>query len=183
MAYAGLRDLNLCPEFRRFAKNRGCENPGHLRSIRIEPQNSYTMNAYLGSERGGAVARLKAVRDPAAVFLFAEENSWTLRPDHPKFPVKELIAPLSTRALDDTALLISATGAADSFATYHGASSSSPNSGWSHMIFVDGHSDYVRFSDQLRRRAHGGSSEAGPAGNLARAWAASDPPPGGWDSY
>ena len=73
----------ICPTFRRFAESRGCENVSHNRQIDIVPQNSYSMNGYLGSSRIGGVLRESEVKDPSRVFFFAEENSWSVRPDHP----------------------------------------------------------------------------------------------------
>ena len=43
LLYSGI-GVYSCPEFRRFAEDRGCESPDHFRSIRIEPQSSYTMS-------------------------------------------------------------------------------------------------------------------------------------------
>jgi len=183
-SFIGPYNLYPCPTFRRFAEDRGCENPGHLRSIRIVPQNNYCLNAYLGSEREGGVLYPDQLRDPAAVFMFAEENSWTVRPDHPRFPVRNLQAALSTRALDNTILSISATGAAaDCFATYHNAPRKDLNLGAGNAVFIDGHVESVAYEDQLRRGMHGGRSRFGPAGNLSLAWASAALPAAGWDSY
>jgi prepilin-type processing-associated H-X9-DG protein len=188
-----LSDLGPCPTFRRYAKSRGCENPNHNPAIDINPQLSYSINGYLGSTQPGGVLKVSEVRDPSRVFFFAEENSWTLRPDHPKYPVKWLSAPLSTTALDDTVLLITPTPEAkDCFATYHGESGL--NSGSSNVAFIDGHIESIRAKDQLRAIMHGKSDasssfsvvsksryEIDPAGNLSWAWASKTPPPGGWD--
>jgi prepilin-type N-terminal cleavage/methylation domain-containing protein len=46
-----------CPTFRRFARSRGCENPNHNSDLDINPQNSYTMNEYLGSIQKGGVLK------------------------------------------------------------------------------------------------------------------------------
>jgi prepilin-type processing-associated H-X9-DG protein len=178
-----LGQIRPCPTFRRFVPSRGCENPRHRQELDIRPQYSYTMNAYLGTARAGGVLRESDVRDPAGVFFFAEENSWTVRPDHPKFPARWLSAPLSTKALDDTLLLISPTPqAADCFATYHRAPRKDLNRGRGHVVFIDGHVANIEADDQLRKTMHAGNSRLGPAGNLSWAWAAKSPPPGGWDA-
>lgn len=175
--------VGTCPTFRRFARTRGCENPEHNDELDIEPQYSYTMNGYLGTTQDGGVLRESEVRDPSRVFFFAEENSWSLRPDHSKFPARELAAPLSTKALNDTVLLIRPTPqAGDCFATYHRAPSKDLNRGSGNVVFIDGHVEMISVEDQLRKNMHGGNSYLGPAGNLSWAWASKSPPPGGWDA-
>jgi len=182
-AYVGQGRYGPCPTFRRFARRRGCENAAHRRNIDIRPQNSYTMNGYLGSERPGGVLSESEVRDPSEVFFIAEENSWSVRPNHPRFPARWLSAPLSTSALDDTVLLIRpGPEVGDCFATYHRAPSKDVNRGRGYVAFVDGHVDSIEAGDQLRKNMHGGNSRLGPAGNLSWAWAAKSPPPGGWDA-
>jgi len=175
--------IGPCPTFRRFAISRGCENPEHNQDVDIKPQYSYTMNGYLGSIRNSGVLKETEVRDPGEVFFFGEENPWSVRPDHPKFSARWLSAPLSTKALDDTALLISPTpGAKDCFATYHEALSEDLNRGFGNVVFIDGHVDSISAEDQLRKTMHGGDSHLGPAGNLSWAWANKSPPPGGWEA-
>jgi prepilin-type processing-associated H-X9-DG protein len=181
--YIGRGSLGICPIFRGCAPSRGCENPDHNQDLDIRPRSSYTMNAYLGSERDGGVLRESEVRDPSTVFFFAEENSWSVRPDHPRFPARWLSAPLSTGALDDTILLIRpGSEAGDCFATYHRPPSEDLSRGSGYVAFVDGHVDSINAEDQLRKNMHGGESRLGPAGNLSWAWAAKSPPPGGWDA-
>jgi hypothetical protein len=181
--YIGETGIRPCPTFRRFASSRGCENPKHNNDIDIRPQYSYTMNGYLGTTKEGGVLKVTEVNNPSKVFFLAEENSWSLRPDHPKYPARWLSAPLSTRALDDTALLISPTPEAkDCFATYHGVTSRDLNRGSGYVLLVDGHVELIRAESQLRKTMHGGKSPLGPGGNLHLAWASETPPPGGWDA-
>ncbi|MHC4086872.1 MAG: prepilin-type N-terminal cleavage/methylation domain-containing protein [Planctomycetota bacterium] len=180
--YIGEMGIRPCPTFRRYARSRGCENPDHNSDIDIKPQYSYTMNGYLGTTKEGGVLKLNEVRDPG-VFFLSEENSWSLRPDHPKYPARWLSAALSTKALDDTVLLISPTPEAkDCFATYHRVSSGGLNRGSGYVLLVDGHVELINVEDQLRKNTHGGKSTLGPAGNLHAAWASETPPPGGWDA-
>ncbi len=181
-AYIGEMGLGPCPTFRRFASSRGCENPEHNIDLDIIPQYSYTMNGYLGTTREGGVLRTDEVRDPSKVFLFAEENSWSVRPDHPEFPARWLSAPLSTKALDDTVLLIRPTpDANDCFATYHDAPRGDLNRGYGNVVFIDGHVEPISAEDQLRKTMHRGKRRVGPGGNLSWSWASKSPPPGGWD--
>ncbi|MBN1765599.1 MAG: prepilin-type N-terminal cleavage/methylation domain-containing protein [Sedimentisphaerales bacterium] len=169
-----------CPTLRRYAFERGCENRDHNPDIDIRPQYNYSMNGYLGSDKEGGVFRLSEVRAPAGVFFFAEENCWSVRPDHPKYPAGWLPAPLSMTALDDTVLQIRPTPEVlDSFATCH--NSKDLNRGFGNVGFVDGHVERIQVEDQLRKNMHGGKSELGPAGNLYWAWAAHAVPPGGWE--
>jgi prepilin-type processing-associated H-X9-DG protein len=179
-----------CPEFRDFAGDRGCENPDHNPAIDLKPQFNYTMNAYLGAAIEGGVVTLDAVDRPAGKFFFAEENAWSVRPDHPQYPVGWLTAPLSTKALDDTALLIAPTpGAENCFGTFHGASGDLSD-GSGNLAYLDGHVGMISVEEQLRSVMHEKSQFRGsslrsvsydPAGNLAPAWVSKDPPPGGWD--
>jgi prepilin-type N-terminal cleavage/methylation domain-containing protein/prepilin-type processing-associated H-X9-DG protein len=177
-----------CPIFRDITRNRGCENPEHNNNLDIEPQNSYTMNGYLGGKGEGSVRNLSEVKKPSKIFFFGEENSWSVRPDHPKFPARWLKAPLSTKALDDTVLMITPTPEArDCFATYHGATSSDLSRGSGNAAFLDGHVERISVEDQLRKNMHGGSIRGtsirgNPAGNLSMAWASESPPPGGWEA-
>ncbi len=176
-------DRRTCPTFRRFARSRGCENINHNRKLDIDPQSSYTMNGYLGSTRFGGVLKRAQVRSPGEVFFFAEENPWSVRPDHPKHRARWLSAALSTSALEDTALLVTPTPQAENcFATYHDAPRGDLNRGSGHVVFVDGHADRISAEDQLRKKMHGGDSSLGPAGNLSWAWASELSPPGGWDA-
>ena len=175
--------IHPCPIFRDLAKYKGCENSDHNKEIEIIPQYSYTMNGYLGSKGDGGISREPEVRNPSKVFFFAEENSWSVRPDHPKYPAEWLRAPLSTRALDDTVLLITPIPEAkDCFATYHNATSENLNNGFGNVAFIDGHVERIRSEDQLRKTMHGGKSSLGPAGNLFWAWASKSEPPGGWNT-
>lgn len=170
-----------CPTFRRYAKSKGCDNRKHNRDVAIVPQNSYSMNGYLGSTRVGGVLRLSEVRNAGEVFFFAEENSWSVGADRRKLSRKGLTAPLSTKGLDDTSLLITPSPEArDCFATYHNAPDDKLNRGSGNISFVDGHVGTISFNDQLRKKMHGGRSSLGPAGNLSWAWASEVIPPGGW---
>jgi len=181
--YIEERGIGSCPTFRRFACSRGCESPEHNGEVDIEPQNNYTMNGYLGNEQKGGVLRVNEVRDPSKVFFFSEENNWSVRPDHPRFPDRKLKAALSTTALDDTLLLIlPSPKVSDCFATYHDAPSGDLNRGYGNAVFIDGHVEQIRVKNQLRKTMHGGNSILGPAGNLFWAWASKSPPPGGWDA-
>lgn len=188
-----LSDLSkmTCPDFRDFAKKRGCENPLHNPDIDIKPQSNYTMNAYLGSDIQGGVKGVQQISRPATKFFFGEENSWSVRPDHPRFPVRSLKAPLSTKALDDTALWITPSPDAENcFATFHGASRDLSD-GYANLVYIDGHVDLISAGEQLRQNMHGQTPAESsyerkkkflhPAGNLWPAWPNDEPPPGGWD--
>jgi len=187
-----------CPDFRDIAGDRPCENPDHNPQIDIRPQYNYTMNAYLGSDIEGGVREYAHVQKPATKFFFAEENSWSVRPDHPRYPARNLMAPLSAKALDNTALLIIPTPrAANCFATFH-STEGDFNSGSGNLVYIDGHVGSISVEQQLRQKMHGFEPTSRsryewefsysyeekhfyPAGNLAWAWASEEPPPGGWD--
>jgi prepilin-type N-terminal cleavage/methylation domain-containing protein/prepilin-type processing-associated H-X9-DG protein len=177
LAYLGDMPVSPCPTFRDLAKKMSCENPHHRKDIDIDPQYSYTMNAYLGTESTGGVLRLYQARSPSLVFFFAEENCWSL-----SYATRTLPAPLSTKALDDTALSISYTSQPrDCFATYHNPSGEDMDDGSGNVVFLDGHVESIKAQDQLRGSWRG--RETYPGGNLYWAWAHKIPPEGGWDAH
>ena len=179
--YFEAKNYWCCPIFYNIGRLRGCENTEHNSNIEIDPQYSYTMNAYLGGSQKGSVQKSNEVRDPTKVFFFAEENSWTLRPDHPKYKADWLTSPLSTKALDNTSLFISATSeAVDCFATYH-RPGYDLNQGYGNVVFIDGHVDSVNAMDQLRKTKYTSRSKLGRTGNLLWAWPSTTPPAGGLD--
>jgi prepilin-type N-terminal cleavage/methylation domain-containing protein/prepilin-type processing-associated H-X9-DG protein len=191
--------ISPCPSFRDIAVKMGCENLVHNPKLPIKPQYNFTMNAYLGSDRHGGVKNEVDVYKPATKFLLAEENAWSVRPDHPKYPARWLSAPLSTKALDDTALLITPTPEAENcFATFHDGKQPGYSEGHSNITFLDGHVTNIGVRDQLREKMHAGSSLGSsrysrysyssyeersphPGGNLYYAWPLEEPPPGGWE--
>ena len=169
--YINPNERNVCPKFRSIASTKKCPNPNHLKNISINPQNSYTMNAYLGSDRSGGVSTSQEVRNPGNVFVFAEENSWTIGPEFLKLRAPSRTTALSTKALDDTTLTISSTGQAqDCFATYHDPISRGYNLGCSNVVFVDCHVDSISIEDQLDNNERGWPK--GTIGNITYAWAA-----------
>ena len=162
---------NVCPQFRAIASSKKCPNPYHLKKIDIVPQYSYTMNAYLGSDRSGGVSSSSQVRNTGKVFVFAEENSWTIGQGDLKFRASGQTGILSTRALDDTMLTISPTEQAlDCFATYHDSKSVNYNSGCCNAVFVDSHVESITIEDQLNNDERGWPQ--GTMGNITYAWAA-----------
>lgn len=196
-------NIEPCPDFRDLAPKMGCENPDHPANLAIKPQYNFGMNGYLGSDRLGGVQKAGQVYRPAVKFLIGEENSWSVRPDHPKYPARWISAPLSTKSLDDTSLLITPTPEAENcFATFHGGDKPSYSNGHASIVFMDGHVDTIEAREQLREKMHGVSSSRWstedvpssmsysrsrgrsyhPAGNLYYAWPLEEPPPGGWEA-
>lgn len=198
-----LKEISLspCPEFRDLAPKMGCENPNHPAKLPIKPQYNIGMNGYLGADRLGGVKKMDQVHKPGSKFLIGEENAWSVRPDHPKYPAR-LSAPLSTKALDDTSLLITPTPEAENcFATFHDGKKPSYSDGHANIVLLDGHVYTISAREQLREKMHGVSSgwstessssssrysrtrgiSYHPAGNLYYAWPLEDPPPGGWEN-
>jgi prepilin-type N-terminal cleavage/methylation domain-containing protein len=134
--YLSAKDIHICPTFRRIAKKLASSHPGHDDRIDIDIQFSYSMNALLGwrgDPKNLAVTRATKVRSPSEVFLFAEENMWTLG-------VPEgYSTPLSSAVLNDTALLVNYyVNPDDCVASFHRAPSSNLNKGVSNVVFVDG---------------------------------------------
>ncbi len=135
------RDIHMCPEFNIVARMRGC-NACSGTTIPIEPQYSYSMNSYINpsvwtvnrvpaESRTGIekVRKESQVKNPARVFLFSEENTWS-------------IPGLSLAAINDNNLLSTPRGT-DCFATYHSAPSGDLNKGFANAVFVDSHVEQV----------------------------------------
>ena len=140
--YLKAADIHLCPFFKKLSKQVGnCVNACNGR-YPIEPQYSYVMNAFLNgditnmvpTEYHPVLERAKkesGVKKPANVYLFSEENTWT-------------IDGLSNDIFNDNSLhAVPAPRIDDCFATFHKTSSGDLDSGVANAVFVDGHVDYV----------------------------------------
>jgi len=147
--------IHVCPTFRMVTKyNGGCSNPGHNPSIPIDPQYSYSMNAFVGGDGKGKVTHESQVKYPARVFIFSEENSW-------------VIPGLSGKGcgINDNNLRIGIPpDLVDCFATYHKPPGSDLDNGWANVAFVDGHIDMVKAEEQY------------DGGNFKLAWPRATPP-------
>jgi len=131
-------DIHLCLTFKIVAKHRGCSNPSHDPSIPIEPQYSYSMNAFLGGDGRGMVSNESEVKHPARVFLFSEENSWE---------IPGLTG--SGCGINDNNLRIGIPpDIVDCFATYHNPPGADLNKGSANLVFVDGHVDSIKADEQ-----------------------------------
>jgi len=161
--YLGAKDVHLCPEFNSVAKKMGCFNCDG-QTIPIEPQYSYSMNAYLGGFGDTAWDHIPTqfqaaikysrkesqVKNPARVVFFSEENSWQ---------VPELMnAPINDNNFRSTPDI-----GEDHFGTFHNAPSGDLNNSFANAVFVDGHVEEV---------------SAYPAGNtFALSWPGGTPIP------
>ncbi len=169
--YLNQSGKNVCPQFRSIASSKKCPNPRHLKKIDIVPQYSYTINAYLGSSRPGGVLTDSQLRNPSQIFVFAEENSWTIGADDIRLRTPGRTRTLSTKALDDTMLVISPTEQAqDCFATYHDSPTGDFNNGCSNVVFADSHVESITLKNQLENNETGWPE--GTIGNITYAWAA-----------
>ena len=119
--------VNLCPTFNILADSHADEHTGHKPDIPVDPVYGYSMNAFLGGEKGKAKKLTHVTRHHAEVFFFAEENMWTRSG--------------CQYVLNDNALC---GDGRDWFATFHSTNRSDLNSGTSNAVFVDGHVDEVR---------------------------------------
>ncbi len=136
--YLKASDTHMCPQFRRLAKSMGCRDPAHKASIPVNPQYSYSMNAYLGAGQFGMMAKATSMKNPDATLYFSEENLWT-------------IDRLCVYVLNNNNLFLypadgkipnpGVTGVKlfNNIATYHKAKGSDLNSGIANIAFVDGH--------------------------------------------
>jgi len=123
--------VHLCPSFAILAKSQGQNQPGHVDSIPVIPNNSNSMNGYLGSTGGaaggGVLKRSAITRSKAEVFFFTAEHMW-LRPG-------------CEWVLNDNALC---PDGRDWFGTFHSIMSGDLNSGMVNAVFVDAHVEEVR---------------------------------------
>jgi hypothetical protein len=136
--YLKSKDIHLCPEFDIIARTVG----GHSNeSIPFEPQYSYCMNSYLNGDAWGAVPQQyrtnmenvrkeSQVKNPACVFFFSEENTWT-------------IPGTSGASVNDNNLRALPNGSTDSFATYHSPPGGDLDMGFANAVFVDSHVEQV----------------------------------------
>jgi prepilin-type N-terminal cleavage/methylation domain-containing protein len=138
--YLKTSDIHMCPEFKVVAKMMGCYSCNGT-PIPIEPQYSYGMNSYLHGDAWGTVppqyqSAIKGVqhewnvKNPARVFFFSEENSWTIQD-------------ISKAGTNDTNLRATPRGVTDCFATYHNPPGGDINKGKANAIFVDSHVEVV----------------------------------------
>ncbi len=133
--YLESNEVNLCPTFKRLAKHMGCPWPSHLDTIPLEPQFSYSMNGWLGTNQGPLYGggnheafKLSAVaRSLSEVFFFSEQNP---------FPTS-----FSSPIGDHCLIYRSPESGAhtDGFATFHNARSADLEAGKANMVFLDGH--------------------------------------------
>ncbi len=133
------KDIHLCPLFNTIARQTGC-SICHGRDFPVEPQYGYSMNGFLGTasffvpdqyqDEIEKASKEINVKNPANVFVFSEENTWT-------------IEGLSGDVFNDNNLMPSPGTSDDCFATFHDAPSGDLDSGFANAVFVDGHVDRV----------------------------------------
>lgn len=164
--------IHVCPTFERFAKSYGPEHaPGTCNPavIPIEPQFTYSMNAFLGgfemlsllSNNQELVIRASEIRSPTSVYFFSEENCWLIAngtrryqavfndnalcgsyaPDHPR----DLAAWTKTTYPDPDKSSLR-----DSFGSFHRTTLEKRDEGLANASFMDGHVDFVSFKDTYR---------------------------------
>jgi len=146
--YLKEKDIHMCPTFKSFARHMPCPNPKHDTSIPIEPQYSYSKNAYLGGDAPSFILMETQVVRPSGVVVFSEENTWVIGDDENGWTPNDL----SSAALNDNVLFnrgdkkyhsYAIGGGGDCFATYHLVSSRRRNHGYGNAVFVDGHVERV----------------------------------------
>jgi len=122
-------DVHMCPTFYVLSRSMGADHLNHDPSIPINPQFSYSMNAYLGLGYGvdgfGEIEKSTQIKNPAKVIFFSEENCWT-RPGVNRLP------------LNNNMLFIRETDSWNNIASYHKTRGGDLNSGVANIVFVDG---------------------------------------------
>ncbi|MBW2643081.1 MAG: type II secretion system protein [Deltaproteobacteria bacterium] len=154
--YLQNQKVALCPTFVRLSKLRGKSHPGHDPAIPVKPQYSFSQNAWLGPlsqntayELLGAstyeAPRTQNVNSPSRVFVFGEENMWT-------------IPGSSYSTMNDNGLFshwFGGAGTTDCLATYHktswnfGDDDTLLKKGLSNLVFADGHTDTGFYLDSV----------------------------------
>ena len=131
--YLAKEKIVLCPTFNDLAGPYAPMHPSHVASNPIDPQYSYSMNAFLGignrgAQYGGGALKLSDItRAKSEVFFFAEENMWA--------------RPGCFNVLNDNALCADGV---DWFGTFHNTPDGDLNGGTINAVFVDGHVQAVR---------------------------------------
>ena len=133
------KDVHLCPLFNTIARQTGC-TICRGRDFPVEPQYGYSMNGFLGTASFFVPAQYQNeienarretnVKNQASVFIFSEENTWTIKD-------------LSGDVFNDNNLIPSPGTSDDCFATFHDAPAGDLDSGFANAVFVDGHVDRV----------------------------------------
>ncbi|MBE0535517.1 MAG: type II secretion system protein [Phycisphaerae bacterium] len=153
--YLQNKKVNLCPVFNSLARSGRAE--GHVNCpVPMEPQFSYSMNAFLGGDQPdgpdylGDVAKLAHLeRNPSQVAFFGEESIWpiTLRDGTP-------LSESGTR-FNDNVLLVRRKVAGvptpgtdpwpypDCLASFHKTNDRGRLYGKSHVVYIDGHVELV----------------------------------------
>jgi len=128
-AYLKDMDVHMCPTFRVLSRIMGAKHLNHNPSIPIDPQFSYSMNAYLGLGYGvegfGELEKSTQIKNPARVIFFSEENCWT-RSGVNRLP------------LNNNMLFIRQTDSYNNIASYHKTRGGDLDSGVANIAFVDG---------------------------------------------
>ncbi|MBW8001127.1 MAG: type II secretion system protein [Planctomycetes bacterium] len=123
------KNVHVCPTFKTIAKLKGCQYCNDS-IIKIEPQYSYSMNAYLGVGNHKKIETEDMVKKTHKIFLFSEENTW-------------VIDGLNKTPFNDNSLLATKNGQNNCFATFHEAKIGETNKGYAYAAFVDGRVDRV----------------------------------------
>lgn len=145
-------DIHACRTFKMVARNRGCSDCGGSGTIPIEPQYSYSQNAFVGGDGRGMVELESQVKQTSRVFIYSEENSWE-------------IPGLSRCGINDNNLRVGIPpDVVDCFATYHNPPGGDLNKGSANAVFVDLHVDTIKADEQP------------DGGNFKFAWPRSTPP-------
>jgi prepilin-type N-terminal cleavage/methylation domain-containing protein len=131
--------VNLCPTFRTLAKTMAAQHPNHVAANPIDPQYSYSMNAFVGGKNpqgtytdviaseGAVWAESEITRTKSDVIFFSEENMWA--------------RPGNASVLNDNAMC---TDGRDWLGTFHGAKKGDWNGGTVNAVFVDAHVGSVK---------------------------------------
>jgi prepilin-type N-terminal cleavage/methylation domain-containing protein len=161
--YVQNKNASFCPTFAGIAKNDGQFHIGHIASIPVRPQFTYSMNGYLsagdnieplGNADGYRMAKLTNVKVPSKVMLLTEEDYWTMNTGYERttpyinYNVTNdsgAVINLSYYGLNDMYFMPSKYGSSlsekqgDCIATFHRAADTRHLTGISGVLFNDSH--------------------------------------------
>ena len=133
--YVKTEDCHMCPRFAQLVKNDtkyGDTRVSYLLNSYVAGDKQIWSN-WLGAGVRGVTKETEVYR-PAAVVLFAEENTFTI-PDYSSYPYN-----------DNLLTIGNAERTIDNYATFHDSSGNLEDGG-TNICFVDGHCEYYRRPD------------------------------------
>jgi prepilin-type N-terminal cleavage/methylation domain-containing protein/prepilin-type processing-associated H-X9-DG protein len=167
--YLENQDVIMCPAFRGLAYQVGADHvppggsPPHNPDIPIKPQYAFSQNAFIGPldkysssyswTTPFLAAKISHIRRPSEIFMFSEENMWTIQSPPYRFT-------WSKDVLNDNGIFLWGTsgpgpnGVNDSVGSFHKtswATEDTRNEGVANAVFADGHVETMYPWETMKR--------------------------------